>query len=142
MGLLVHLLNDPRWLKARRALLVVIWMILATITHIPVPQSVPEIRHADKVVHLLAYFPLGLLLPVCNIRGLHSRWGCIAIIAVYGILDELLQIPVGRVASVYDWTADMLGAGIGAILGWRCICMPQGDSEASCEIDSAGRAPR
>lgn len=139
---MVDLLNNRRWLTERRALLVVIWIILATITHIPVPQSVPEIRHADKLVHLIAYFPLGLLLPASNIRGLRSRWVCVAVIATYGILDELLQIPVGRTASVYDWMADLLGASIGALLGSRCARTPQGDSEASCEIDSAGRAPR
>lgn len=117
MGILVQLLNDPRWLTARRVLLIVIWIILATLTHVPVPQSVQEIRISDKLVHLIAYLPLGLLLPACSIRGLTKRWICVVVIAVYGIMDELLQIPVGRTASLYDWLADLLGTSLGAALG-------------------------
>lgn len=117
MEFLRRLLQDDRWLSARRAMLVVIWLILATITHVPVPQSVQEIRISDKLVHLVAYFPLGLLLPSCRFRGLHRRWTCLAVIAIYGVLDELLQIPVGRTASVFDWLADLVGASSGLLLG-------------------------
>lgn len=137
-----HLLNAPRWLAARRTLLVVIWLSLATLTHIPVPASVPHTRYADKVVHLLAYFPLGLLLPACQVRGLCQRSICVAVIAVYGVLDELLQIPVGRTASLFDWLADLLGATLGALAGAYLSSSHQGDSAANSETDFAERAPR
>lgn len=140
--ILGHLLHDPRWLMARRTLLVVIWLSLATLTHVPVPASVPHTRYADKVVHLLAYFPLGLLLPACQVRGLSRRSICVAVIAVYGALDELLQIPVGRTASFYDWLADLLGATLGATAGAYLTPQNQGDSAASFETDAAERAPR
>ncbi len=113
MSLLHQLLTDDRWLPLRRGALVAIWIVLATITHIPIPQSAPDIRNLDKLVHLIAYFPLGLLLPTCRVRGC-QRWGvCLLVIALYGICDELLQIPVGRTASVLDWLADVAGASLG-----------------------------
>ena len=142
MMVLAQLLNDPRWLRARRLTLVGIWIILATLTHIPVPASVPQIRYSDKLVHLIAYFPLGLLLPSCHVRGLSLRWKCVAWIAVYGVLDELLQIPVGRTASLFDWLADLLGATLGAVTGAYLTPGNQGDSPANSEIDSTGSAPR
>lgn len=142
MMVLAQLLNDSRWLAIRRTTLVVIWIILATLTHIPVPASVPQIRYSDKLVHLIAYFPLGLLLPSCHVRGLSLRWKCVLWIAAYGVLDELLQIPVGRTASLADWLADVLGATLGAIVGAYWAPGTQGDSAASFEIEPAESAPR
>ena len=40
------------------------------------------------------------------------------VVAVYGAADELLQIPVGRHADLYDWLADCAGALIGLGLLW------------------------
>ena len=119
MTLLRQLLTDDRWLPLRRGTLVAIWIVLATITHIPIPQSAPDIRNIDKLIHLIAYFPLGLLLPTCRVRGCQRGGVCLLVIALYGMIDELLQIPVGRTASVYDWIADMLGASAGfAVAHW------------------------
>ena len=89
--------------------------MLAILTHIPVPQTAPEIRNLDKLIHLIAYFPLGLLLPTCRVPGCESKWVCLLVIALYGGLDELLQIPVGRTASVFDWVADVGGAALGLL---------------------------
>ncbi len=118
-----QILIDDRWLTLRRVVLAVIWITLAILTHIPVPQAVQELRVSDKLVHCIAYFPLGLLLPTCRVRGTQRHWVCLLIVASYGILDELLQIPVGRTASVLDWLADVIGAALGvwlvAILGKR-----------------------
>ena len=113
MTLLRQLLSDDRWLPLRRGTLVVIWIVLAILTHIPIPQSAPDIRNIDKVIHLIAYFPLGLLLLTCRVRGCQHWRGCLLVIAIYGICDELLQIPVGRTASVWDWVADVAGASLG-----------------------------
>lgn len=107
------LLAAENWLPYRRGLLIAIWLILVILTHIPVPQSVQGLGVSDKLIHLIGYFPLGLLLPVCRVRGCQKWWVCLLVIAGYGVLDELFQIPVGRTASVLDWVADVVGAGLG-----------------------------
>lgn len=119
MSLLRQLLTEDCWLSLRRGVLIAIWLVLAIITHIPVPQSAPDIRGIDKMIHLIAYFPLGLLLPNCRIRGCQGGGICLFIIALYGMCDELLQIPVGRTASVLDWVADVAGASVGILLALR-----------------------
>jgi VanZ family protein len=119
MTLLRSLLTDDRWLTSRRRGLTAIWIVLAIITHIPIPQSAPDVRNIDKVIHLIAYFPLGLLLPTCQVRGCQRGAICLLIIALYGICDELLQIPVGRTASVFDWLADVAGASLGLAMTTR-----------------------
>ena len=119
MSLLRQLLADDRWLPLRRGALIALWITLVMLTHIPVPQSAPQIRNLDKLIHLIAYFPLGLLLPTCRVRGCQRGWLCLLVIALYGIIDELLQIPVGRTASVFDWLADMVGATLGFLIAQR-----------------------
>ena len=119
MLLLRQLLIDDRWLPQRRGALIVLWIVLAILTHIPVPQSAPQIRDLDKLIHMLMYFPLGLLFPSCRVRGCQSGWVCVLVIALYGIIDELLQIPVGRTASVFDWLADLAGATWGCLVLFR-----------------------
>ena len=113
MSLVRQWLTEDRWLPLRRGVLMAIWIVLAILTHIPVPQSAPDIRGIDKMIHLIAYFPLGLLLPHCRVRGCQRGGVCLLIIALYGIGDELFQIPVGRTASVFDWVADVVGASLG-----------------------------
>lgn len=86
-------------------------------THMPaahIPKSLPG---SDKHWHFLAYFGLGAILSVWG-RSRPSNWPWIAlaIAAVYGIVDELLQIPVGRTADIEDWIADIAGAGSGVAL--------------------------
>ena len=38
------------------------------------------------------------------------------VLGCYGIVDELLQIPVGRTCEVNDWFADLGGIVVGLIL--------------------------
>lgn len=121
MVFLRSLMTEDRWLPLRRGLLILIWVVLATLTHIPVPQAVQELRVSDKLMHLVAYFPLGFLLSTCRVRGVTSVRACLLVIAGYGILDELLQIPVGRTASVFDWIADVIGAGAGIVVAQRLV---------------------
>lgn len=134
LNLLRSAIHDDGWLFARRTLLVLIWFGLATLTHIPVPQTAPGITGIDKVIHWIAYFPLGLLLPTSRIPGLRRGILCFGGIAAYGVLDELLQIPVGRTASVGDWLADVAGAGA----GWWCNrCLhPETGKSAKAEYQS------
>jgi VanZ family protein len=123
MNLLRQLLTDDRWLAQRRGLLGIIWVTLVIMTHIPVPQAVQGLGVSDKLIHLVGYFPLGLLLPVCRVPGCETWWRCLIVIAIYGILDELFQIPVGRTASVLDWIADVLGILLGLMVS-RMLTKP------------------
>ncbi len=93
------------------------WVALFVATHlprVPVQFSAPN---ADKWEHLAAY---GLL--ACLLAGRQSLWQPLkwkglariaVIVALYGIFDELTQIPVGRQADVADWLADVTGCGLG-----------------------------
>lgn len=127
-GLMWRLLVQNQWLTVRRYLLALLWISLAILTHIPVPQSVQGMGVSDKVAHVIGYFPLGLLLPLCRTSSWSRQsqplnWGAsLLILTGYGILDELLQIPVGRTASVLDWVADMIGILLGMLVAhvvWR-----------------------
>lgn len=80
-------------------------------------------RGWDKGIHFVEYAVLGLLVRFAVARtapgwrapaaGLLA-W---AMAAAYGATDELHQAFVpGRVASVYDWLADTLGAGLAVAL--------------------------
>lgn len=85
-------------------------------THVPtLPTGAPEI--SDKLLHYLAYGGLAFLLAADQaVRGLWSlRRGFWLLVAlpIYGALDELLQIPVGRTADIHDWFADLFGATCG-----------------------------
>ena len=44
-------------------------------------------RVSDKLMHLVAYFPLGFLLPLCRVRGVSSGRACLLVIAVYVITN-------------------------------------------------------
>jgi VanZ family protein len=73
----------------------------------------------DKVAHFLYYGVMALLLA----HGLGRRWWWIALFAVplVGALDEWHQAAVpGRESSVFDWLADLAGAGAGVgAADWR-----------------------
>jgi VanZ family protein len=91
-----------------------------TATHIPMPPQPGESPVPDKLIHYLMYLVLGLLLPlwrgwtapVSVAGGLKS----LVLLGLYGGLDELLQIPVGRSAEWFDWLADLGGAATGLAL--------------------------
>jgi len=73
-------------------------------------------RVSDKLLHTLAYLVLGVLLQRAahgGFRGLRAGPAIAAVLvtAAYGLTDELHQIYVpGRIASVTDWLADVVGA--------------------------------
>ncbi len=102
------------------------WVTLFLLTHLPVEQ-LPMPNISDKVLHLGAYGGLGGLLVVAYwvrpgiSRGRQLAW-LLLLLAAFGAVDELLQIPVGRNGDVLDWLADVIGAALAvAILGliWR-----------------------
>lgn len=71
----------------------------------------------DKVMHFGAYAGLAFLfgLWLASRRGWDrlSPFPIIATLAIYGIIDEVLQPYVNRSADMIDWTADVLGACVG-----------------------------
>jgi VanZ family protein len=111
------------------------WPVAAWGLAVLVVSSIPRLSspvttfaHADKLAHGLEYAVLGLLL----VRGLarEPRTACwpalaailaaVAAVAVFGALDEWHQAAIpGRSPGIGDWTADVVGAGLGALAGAR-----------------------
>ena len=75
----------------------------------------------DKALHTIEYAGLGMLAArALFAEGMPPRIGIavsIAIIALYAATDEWHQLYVPeRDASVFDWTADVVGAAVGTAL--------------------------
>lgn len=92
-------------------------LLMFAATHYPKPEQIsPQV--SDKLLHFCAYAGLAVLV----VAALHVRrrlgWRALGLTAlgcaVYGALDELLQIPVGRHCDLWDWVADM--GGVAAVL--------------------------
>lgn len=94
--------------------LVVYWVALFAATHIPRIPAALQMPGSDKWQHFAAYGGLAFLLSIRQFGGKPLSWKTAAqilgILIVYGALDELSQIPVGRDAEWYDWLADIIGA--------------------------------
>ena len=95
------------------------WLLAFIATHLPkVPQAIRPV--SDKTLHSASFLILSTLLSWVlhgRVKGtLRHGATVLLIIAIYGTLDELLQIPVGRHCDFYDWVADMLGGVFGLIL--------------------------
>jgi|SRR5688500_2994115 VanZ family protein len=88
------------------------WVGIFYLTHLP-PQRVPKTRVADVYAHFAFYAVLAaLLLWSLRYTRLSSRaaaWWVVVVGLVYGAVDEVLQIPVGRSCSMKDWLADASG---------------------------------
>ncbi len=101
------------------AALLVYWIVLFAATHVPIRRAPVSIPGADKVVHFVGYGVLGLLLTfwVGLRRPLSGKvlLATVLILATYGAIDELLQIPVGRTCDIADWVFDLLGASLGVL---------------------------
>ena len=99
----------PRWLM----LTLLVAVAVLGLTHIP-GQRIPRVLQAhylDKVEHVVAYgliagfFLLSLRRPVRPAVPLIG----LAILAALGALDEATQPLVNRIASVADYTCDLIG---------------------------------
>ena len=100
-------------------LLLTYWLAMFVGTHVPrVPQEL-SLPGGDKGQHLVAYAGLAFLIAFRQSLGNVLGWKRIAaifgVVALYGVVDELTQIPVGRTADLYDWFADVSGA-VGGLL--------------------------
>ena len=104
------------------------WCLIFTATHIPI-ETTNLPAHSDKLIHIVMYGGLSFLLSgwlaAKGKRGLRVVAAVLAVTAVYGVVDELLQIPVGRHADVNDWLADCTGSllGLTAIIALRRVCL-------------------
>jgi VanZ family protein len=101
-------------------------------THLPYvgPQG---INHMDKVLHFSAY----LLLTTClltsweltrlyyRLARFQHKLGVLQpshyfvvwlVVILYGLFDEITQIPFGRTCDGLDWLADVAGAATGLVL--------------------------
>ena len=99
------------------------WPVLFVFAHIPIPQVVRAADVSDKSLHFLGYLVLVYLLwfavrgdEKVNWRNV-GPWWILAIMALYGVLDEWTQNYVaGRTCDVQDFLADVVGTVGGLVL--------------------------
>ena len=103
--------------------------VILLLTGLP-GSLLPKVKPAlglDKLAHVLMYLALAFLClwgyrKPFQERGTAYRrracWLTLGIGIVYGALTEVMQeyLVPGRVGSVYDWLADLIGAVIGVLL--------------------------
>jgi len=97
--------------------LVVYWLALFAGTHLPAMPQVVPVSISDKLMHVLAYAGLSFLLAMVFAErrpiALVLYMQLLALVAIYGVVDEVLQTFVGRDCELGDWIADVIGASIG-----------------------------
>ncbi|HEY3301638.1 MAG TPA: VanZ family protein [Methylophilaceae bacterium] len=79
------------------------------------PPTTPSWPYKDKVQHIIVFLAL------TTSGGLAFQNRCVALcvmLAVYGAMMEVLQsvLTVTRIASVYDWLADVTGILIATVI--------------------------
>ena len=104
-------------------------LILLIATHAPARDVQFIVRAADyglldpdKLLHMAAYGVLGLLAALAY----GGRWqtmtsaaiALFAMLAVWGIVDELTQPLFGRLADANDFVYDLIGGAIGLAAGF------------------------
>jgi VanZ family protein len=104
-----------------QAALGIYWAALLIATHLPAETALLPGHTVDKIYHVLAYAVLsGLLATVWQLAGGHLMRRQLVIVwlvvVLYGAVDEITQIPVGREASLLDWLADAAGAACGIVV--------------------------
>lgn len=116
-------MTSSRQQKLTIATLVLYWPVLFTIAHIPIPQLVRKAQVSDKSLHFIAYLILFFLLwyalnPNRKVNWRRaSAWWALLVIAVYGVIDELLQgCMSARSCDIRDYIADLAGTLTGLIL--------------------------
>ena len=102
--------------------LLVYWVGIFVLAHIPIPEVVYKAQVSDKSLHVLAYLILAFLLwfSVSPDNKVILRkaavWWVLFAVVLYGGVDELLQGHTGRSCDVMDFFADVAGAVWGLIL--------------------------
>ena len=95
------------------------WPGLFVLTHIPILDLARRSGMSDKVMHIQAYLGLVFLVwlainPYERVRWNQPKvWMVLAVIVLYGIMDEVLQGWMGRSADEMDFLADIFGSLLG-----------------------------
>jgi VanZ family protein len=101
-------------------LLSVYWVMLFLATHLTHVPAAVEAPGSDKTWHFFGYAGLAILVAArtVSVRSLSTKViVCIfGVVALYGVLDEVSQIPVRRDADFADWYADVSGAAVGVLV--------------------------
>jgi len=113
------------------------WLALFLSTHLPALPGPMKVSGLDKLAHCAAYAGLAFLFAAVWLGWKRHSWPVFAAIAsglaIYGILDEISQVPVGRTADVYDWFADLLGISLGLLLHAVLTYFGRGTAQAGAE---------
>jgi len=108
--------------KITVAALVLYWVVLAFVSHIPIPQLVYKAQVSDKWLHFLAYLNLIFLLWYSIRPDGKANWrsGLVWLVffvsCVYGGIDEMIQPYFGRQKDFMDFSANVAGSLTGLIL--------------------------
>jgi VanZ family protein len=101
------------------ALLAAYWVALLVATHVPPVPPPIVLRHGDKWLHFTAFALLAALFAwTWSLRGSfgwRQALAALAILALYGAIDEITQPYFGRYGHVADWYADLLGSVTGLV---------------------------
>ncbi|CAN5544006.1 hypothetical protein BH10PLA1_BH10PLA1_17760 [soil metagenome] len=105
--------------RAIWAVTIVYWLAIFTLTHLP-PSKLPPVPVNDKVEHMTAFGLLGIFL-FAALQTTRLRRGqavalLIAIVMFYAVVDELLQVPVGRTCDIHDIYADLAGLAMAVVM--------------------------
>ncbi len=103
-------------------LLILYWLTLFVLAHIPMPQYVQKAGVSDKSLHILAYLILTFLLwfairPNEKVSWRKSTvWWVFIIVTGYGAIDEVVQSLVGRTCDAIDIAANIIGILTGLLI--------------------------
>lgn len=92
-------------------------------THLP-GNDIPNLHVTDKTLHVFGFFGLAtvllLTLAAYGVSRVVRLLICLAVLAVYGAVDEYTQQFFRRSTDFYDWCADMVGT-FGALVVWEIL---------------------
>ncbi len=108
--------------KITIAVLVIYWIVLAVVAHIPIPQVVYRAQVSDKWLHFLAYLNLVFLMwfsikPDSKVSWRNRLvWLIFLVSVIYGGIDELVQPHFGRTRDLFDFLANAAGVSAGLVI--------------------------
>lgn len=106
--------------RARALALAALLLALLTPFFLPIAPDLrqhPVISPLGDRVHVAIFAVLTLVLHRHGpLRG--RTWLVLLVSMVLGVLTELIQVPFGRSASVFDWLQDLQGTGLAACWIW------------------------
>jgi VanZ family protein len=117
----LKLANRTKLATFSKIALAAFWLTLIVATHVPPAAGFQPPTGSDKLAHFGAYAALAFLIATTwqlNAGVLMSRHLFLVWLAaaLYGVLDEVTQLAVGRDCTIGDWTADALGAAAGLLI--------------------------